>query len=101
MTDGNTVMTSLCPKLGKKYAEGIKGPCPSHMQQPFGKTLKISFIGTPPYVNYNPLGGSDFVLTQILAKKFSFTPKFISAKMLIQNQGPVAILVLLGIMLAS
>ena len=73
-------MTSLCPKLGKMYAEDIKGPCPSHMQQPFGKTLKISFIGMPPYVNYNPLGGSDFVVTKILAKKFSFIPKFIAAK---------------------
>ena len=80
MTDGNTVMTSLCPKLGKKYAEGIKGPCPSHMQQPFGKTLKISFIGTPPYVNYNPLGGSDFLVTEILANKFHFIPKFIPSK---------------------
>lgn len=70
-------MTSLCPKLGKMYAEEFKGSCPSHLQEPFGKTLDISIIGSQPYVFYNPLGGSELILTKILAKKFSFTPKFI------------------------
>ena len=80
LTDGNAVMTSLCPKLGKMYAEVIKGPCPSHMQQLFGKTLKISFTGLPPYIIYNPLGGSEFAITKLLAKKFGFVPKYIPAK---------------------
>ena len=80
MTDENAVMTSLCPKLGKRYAERIKGSCPFHMQLPFGKTLNISFIGSPPYVIYNPLGGSDFLVTKILAKKFHFIPNFIPSK---------------------
>ena len=62
------------------YAKDFKGQCPSHMQEPFGKTLKISFMGAPPHVIYNPLGGSDFIVTKILAKKFNFIPKFISAK---------------------
>ena len=80
MTDGSGVMTSLCPKLGKMYAEEFKGACPPHMQDPLRKTLNISFIGVPPYVMYNPLGGSEFLVVKILAKKFSFIPKFIHAK---------------------
>ena len=78
--DGSWVPTSLCPTLGKMYAELHVGVCPSHLQSPFGKTLNISFIGLPPYVNYNPIGGSEFVVTQLLAKKFRFIPKFIPAK---------------------
>ena len=73
-------MTSLCPKLGKMYAEEFNGSCPPHMKEPSGKTLNISFIGVPPYVTYNPLGGSEFLVIKILAKKFSFIPKFIHAK---------------------
>ena len=61
------------------FAEEIKGSCPSRMQEPFGKTLKISFFGLQPYVTYNPLGGSDFIVTRIIAKKFGFIPKFIPA----------------------
>ena len=83
-------MTSFCPKLGKMYAEEFKGSCPSHLQEPFGKTLKVSFLGMPPYIigfldNNRPLGGSDIHMTNILAKKFSFIPKFIPAK-----EGPSA-----------
>ena len=66
--------------MGKKYAEEYRGLCPSHVQEPFGKTLNVSFIGIPPYVTYNPIGGSDFIVTQILAKKFGFIPNFIPAK---------------------
>ena len=62
------------------YVEEFKGPCPSHFQEPFGKTLNISFFGFPPFVLDNPLGGSDFLVTKILAKKFSFIPTFIPAK---------------------
>ena len=83
MTDESGVITSLCTKLGNMYAEEFKGSCPSHLQEPFGKTLKISFNGIPPYIIYNPIGGSvgsDFLVIKILAKKFSFIPKFIPAK---------------------
>ena len=80
MTDGTEVRTSFCPELGKRNAEEYLGICPLHVQEPFGKTLNVSFIGQPPYVIYNPLGGSEFVITQILAKKFGFVPKFIPAK---------------------
>ena len=77
-------MTSFCPKLGKTYAEEFKGSCPSHLQEPFGKTLKISFAGLPPYIigfiDNKPLGGSDILVTKILAKKFGFIPKFIPAR---------------------
>ena len=61
------------------YAQEFKGSCPSQMQEPFGKTLSISFIGIEPYVSYISPHGSDFVVTNILAKKFGFTPKFIPA----------------------
>ena len=72
------------------HAEEFKGSCPSHLQEPFGKTLKVSFTGMPPYIigfldNSKPLGGSDILVTKILAKKFSFIPKFIPA-----NGGPSA-----------
>ena len=54
------------------------------MQEPFGKTLTISFIGASPFVIYNPLipylGGSDILVTNILARKFGFIPKFNPAK---------------------
>ena len=66
--------------MGKKKAEEYSGLCPSHVQEPFGKTLHVSFIGPQPYVIYNPLGGCDFVITKLLAKKLGFIPKFIPAK---------------------
>ena len=62
------------------FAEEFNGSCPSHFQEPFGKTLKISFIGIPPYISYNPLGGSEFIVTKIIAEKFRFIPKFIPVK---------------------
>ena len=43
--------------------------------------LNISFIGLPPYVTYNiTQPGSEFLITNLLAKKFAFIPKFIPAK---------------------
>ena len=74
-TDGNDVITSLCPVLGKKNAIEYRGFCPSYAQEPFGKTLDISFYGTPPYMYYNTFRGSDVLITKILAKKFGFTPR--------------------------
>ena len=54
--------------------------CPSSLDSPEGKKLKISFIGISPYITYNPVGGSDFDWIRILAKKFKFTPRFIPEK---------------------
>ena len=79
LTDGTEVRTSFCPELGKINAEEYKGFCPLHMQEPFGKTLNVSFIGFPTFVIYNPLRGTEFIFTQILAKKFGFIPKYIPA----------------------
>ena len=70
----------MCPVLGKNFAEEYRGICPSQVQEPFQKTLNISFFGVPPYINYNPVGGSDFLVTKLLAEKFKFIPKFIPAK---------------------
>ena len=80
MVDGNWVLTSLCPSLGKMYAQEHFGVCPPHLQEPFGKTLNISFIGFTPYVTYNPIGGSDFIVTNLLVKKYHFIPKYIRAR---------------------
>ena len=50
------------------------------MQEPFGKTLRISVLGMPPHIIYDPLlGGTSFLVTKIVAKKLSFIPKFIPA----------------------
>ena len=69
--------TSLCPTLGKAHAQVFEGSCPSSLESPQGKELKISFIGETPYIIPEPLGGSEIDLTQILAQKFKFRPKFI------------------------
>ena len=50
------------------------------MQQPNGKTLPISFIGIVPYIKYNPFGGSEPLVIQMLAKKHGFQANFIPEK---------------------
>ena len=82
LTGGHETTTSLCPILGMRYAEEYRGLCPSHLQEPFGKTLNISFLGIPPYVIYKPkpVRGTSFLVSKILSKKFGFIPKFIPAK---------------------
>ena len=69
--------TSLCPVLGQTHGQTYNGLCPGHFQTPYGKELKISFIGIRPYINYDPIGGSEFLIVKILAEKFKFTAKFI------------------------
>ena len=76
---GSWISTSLCPALGKMYAQEHSGACSGHLQEPYGKTLNISFIGTPPYITYNPVGGTEFILTALMAKKFQFVPKYVPA----------------------
>ena len=72
--------TSLCPVLGRKHAQVFIGMCPLHTIHPFGKKLQISFLGGRPYITYDPLGGTDFILTRLLVKKHGFIPTFIPAK---------------------
>ena len=88
-TDRKVVNTCLCPTLGKTNAELYSGQCPKHLQSTHGKDLKISFIGTKPYISYNPVGGSDFIVVKILAKKFRFSPKFIPERSydMVRNNG--------------
>ena len=63
--------------LGKEHAQILYGLCPRHVQSPYGKELNISFIGPEPFVTYNPIGGSDFLIISLPAKKFGFFPKFV------------------------
>ena len=72
--------TCLCPVLGKTHGQTYNGLCRGQFQKPYGKELKISFIGTGPYINYNPIGGSEFLLVKILAEKFKFKPNFIAER---------------------
>ena len=80
LADGSWVLTSLCPTLGKMYAQEYFGVCPLHLQEPFGKTFNISFAGVSPFIINNPIGGSDFIVTNLLAKKYHFIPKYIPAR---------------------
>ena len=76
LTGGRGVITSLCPSLGKMHAVEYRGVCPSHMQEPRGKMINISFFGVEPYVYRNPIRGTDFLVTTLLGKKYKFIPKF-------------------------
>ena len=77
-------MVSLCPTLGKKYALIHSGICPVHLQQPANKVLTIFFIGPPPFIkypkDYGKLGGSEFLVMDLLTKKHKFAPIFLPAK---------------------
>ena len=71
------LITSLCPILGETHAQIFHGMCPRNAQSLQGKELKVSFIGPEPFVTYNPVGGSDFLVIKLLAKKFGFFPQFV------------------------
>ena len=79
LSDGQ-LLTTLCPILGETHAQIFYEPCPRHAQSPRGKELKISFIGPEPFITYNPIGGSDFLIVKLLAKKFGFIPQFVPEK---------------------
>ena len=68
---------SLCPTLGKQHAELHDGKCPLYLQHPSGKSLPVSFVGTYPFITYNPIGGRDLKVIAVLAKKFGFLPNLI------------------------
>ena len=67
----------LCPGLGIEYAEISEVRCQAGLQNPFGKTLPISYIGISPFIKRNPFGGSEPLVIEILAQKFGFYPKFV------------------------
>ena len=68
---------SLCPVLGKAFAEVWLGLCPSILQDPRDKRIPVSFIGPEPYIKYKPtIGGSEFLALKMLAQKFKFLPDF-------------------------
>ena len=77
-------ITSLCPALGKKYALIYQGTCPVHLQEPANKELQIFYIGMDPFIqypkHYGKLGGSEFMVMKLLAKKHKFTPILRPAK---------------------
>ena len=62
------------------YAQVYPGACPVHLQEPFKKTLNISFIGPSPFITYNPVGGSAFIVMALLANKHKFIPNYTPAK---------------------
>ena len=77
-------LTSLCPVLGKRYVQAFKVKCPKHVNQLHGKSLNISFFGQEPFItqskqsiNYNAIGGSDFLIMELMANKFQFTATYI------------------------
>ena len=78
MLDDENIVTYLCPVLGKPHAEEYDKRCPTELKQPRRKTLPISFIGVMPFITYNPFGGSDPMVIQMLAKKHEFMPNFIA-----------------------
>ena len=70
--------------MAKKYSVIRPGMCPSSLQQPRGKVIPISVVGAYPYVIYGEdkefLGGTEFQVVDVYAKKFGFTPKFMISK---------------------
>ena len=75
--------------MGQRYAQIFDRACPKDLENPHGKELNISFIGTIPFITYKPVGGSDFLLIQLLAEKFRFIPKFVQekAKEMVKSNG--------------
>ena len=71
------IITSICPTLGQRYAQIYDSFCPKDAQYPAGKSLKISFIGHPPHIIYEPIGGSDFLIMGLLADKLKFVPEYV------------------------
>ena len=63
--------------MGTQYAELRDGNCPWHLQHLSGKSLPISFVGTYPFITYNPIGGRDLKVIAALAKKLRFLPNLI------------------------
>ena len=72
-------MNSLCPVLGKRHPKLLDIPCPSHLQDPFGKEINVVSRHYPPYSLLPPLSGGDLHIIKMLAKKHGIKPKFMFA----------------------
>ena len=61
-----------------------QGTCPVQLQKPANKLLPIFFIGPVPFIKYpkdfDKLGGSEFLVMKLLAKKHKFIPNLRPAK---------------------
>ena len=68
---------SLCLVLGERHALIVTGLCKEKFQNPMRKKINISFYYAPFWSTNPPLGGSDFLLIKLLARKSGFIPKFI------------------------
>ena len=57
--------------------------CPTSLQNPRGKVIPISVVGVHPFVVYDEakewVGGTEFQVVDVYAKKFGFTPKFMTS----------------------
>ena len=73
-------ISSLCPVLGKMHAQVYSGVCPYDTENPDQKEIRVSFWGPRPYITYDPVGGSDFILVGLFAKKHGFIPIFVPAR---------------------
>ena len=64
------------------HAKAYSGMCPWHTESLIEKEIKVSFIGTPPFITRtnNHVDGSDFILTRLFAKKHGFIPVFEPAR---------------------
>ena len=88
-TEHRGVETSICPTLGQHFPEFREGSCTPDLKRPEGKTIPVSVLGAIwPFVMYGAdprfggeiSGGTDFLFVELLAKKFKFTPSFITEK---------------------
>lgn len=70
---------SLCPVIGKMHAQVFIGMCPPHTESPRHKDINVSFYGPRPYITYTPVGGSDFTVIRVFAKKHGFVLNLIPA----------------------
>ena len=63
--------------MGETYSKIVLGLCPPSLQQPSGKKIQASIIGTYPYMIYDKetkaLSGAGFEILDIYARKFNFT----------------------------
>ena len=75
LTGSQSKMTSICPVLGQRYPKVVVGFCPTNFKSLTGKQIPISYIGTPPYILGNDASrGTDVLVTNLLAKRYSFVP---------------------------
>ena len=59
------------------YAQFYNGLCPFKLGSPVEKEINILYNHNPPFTMYAPVGGIDFVIIELLAKRLGFIPKYI------------------------